>query len=137
MKKTIYLLTCTATAVNMLVACSTGKQAQKTVTATPAPCMLTPDSANRVQMDLLFRVPRRAFSKRSRLIITPQLMVNDSLYDEYLPLVMDAPIYEKKKHRLVELEGYADPYAGQVFRKRLFQVCMSCLTMSRCNCPKG
>lgn len=117
MKKTIYLLTCTATAVNMLVACSTGKQAQKTVTATPAPCMLTPDSANRVQMDLLFRVPRRAFSKRSRLIITPQLMVNDSLYDEYLPLVMDAPIYEKKKHRLVELEGYADPYAGQVVQK--------------------
>ena len=79
MKTTIYLITCTATAVNMLVACTAGKQARKRLQL-----LLHLDADSRqyqpVQMDLTFRVPQHlTFSKRSRLIITPQLMVNDSL----------------------------------------------------------
>ena len=133
MKKTIHLLYMHCNRSEM--GCAPRKRGEITVTVTPSPCMLTPDSANRVQMDMLFRVPRSDFSKRSRLIIAPQLLANDSLYAEYLPMVMDAPIYEKKKHRLVQLEGYADPYAGQV-RCRKSSFGYDCLTLSSCNCPK-
>ena len=65
-------------------------------------------------MDILFQIPRDYFSKRSRIVITPQLVVDDTVREEYLPLVLDAPIYKKKKERLEKLEGYTDPYADRI-----------------------
>lgn len=112
-RKQLYTITCMAATLWMLAGCAAGRKAGKAVTVTPSPHVLTPDSINRVQMDIQFHVPSRYFSKRSRLIILPQLVVNDTVRDEYLPIVLDAPVYQKKKKRLEVLEGYADPYAGQ------------------------
>lgn len=60
-------------------------------------------------MDMLFHVPENYFSRRSRLIITPQLVVEDTVKEEYMPLVLDAPIYNKKINRKKVLDQYIDP----------------------------
>lgn len=97
MKRNIQCITLLS-ALGLLAGCAVSRQDGKTVTVTPSPCVLTPDSANQIQMDMRFHIPRDYFSKRSRLVITPQLLVNDSVRDEYVPLVLDAPIYNKKKN---------------------------------------
>lgn len=74
--------------------------------------VLTPDSVQGVWIDVDFCIPEGVFSRRSRLIIVPQLLEGDSLRDEYTPLVADAPIYSKKRYRKQQLEDYVDPYAG-------------------------
>ena len=60
--------------------------------------VLTPDSVQGVWIDVDFCIPEGVFSRRSRLIIVPQLLEGDSLRDEYTPLVADAPIYSKKRY---------------------------------------
>lgn len=100
----------------ILAGCAAGRKTGQAVTVTPSPHVLTPDSTNQVQVDARIHVPSRYFSKRSRLIILPQLVVNDTVRDEYLPIVLDAPVYQKKKKRLEVLEGYADPYVGQAVK---------------------
>lgn len=112
MKRNIQCITLLS-ALGLLAGCAVSRQDGKTVTVTPSPCVLTPDSANQIQMDMRFHIPRDYFSKRSRLVITPQLLVNDSVRDEYVPLVLDAPIYNKKKERMEALTGYSDPYDFQ------------------------
>ena len=87
-------------------------KADKAVTVVPKhSTALTPDSTRSVWIDVDFHIPEGVFSRRSRLIIVPQLLEGDSLRDEYLPLVADAPIYSKKRYRRMKLEGYVDPYA--------------------------
>lgn len=102
-----------AAALGVLAGCASGRKAGKSVTVSPAPYVLTPDSNGCMDMDMSFRVPSRYFSRRSRLIILPQLMVGDTVRDEYRPVVLDAPIYSKKKERQEKLEGYVDPYSGR------------------------
>ena len=99
MKRNIQYITLLTASLGLLAGCASNRQAAKTVTATPSPCVLTPDSANQVRMDMLFHVPENYFSRRSRLIITPQLVVEDTVKEEYMPLVLDAPIYNKKINR--------------------------------------
>lgn len=72
---------------------------------------LTPDSTSSVQVDVTVHVPEKAFSRRSRLIVVPQLMQHDRMLAELTPMVLDAPIYQKKMERRKELEDYHDPYA--------------------------
>ena len=72
---------------------------------------LTPDSTSSVQVDVTVHVPEKAFSRRSRLIVVPQLMQHDRMLAELTPMVLDAPIYQKKMERRKELEDYRDPYA--------------------------
>lgn len=72
---------------------------------------LTPDSTSSVQVDVTVHVPEKAFSRRSRLIVVPQLMQHDRMLAELTPVVLDAPIYQKKMERRKELEDYHDPYA--------------------------
>lgn len=72
---------------------------------------LTPDSTSSVQVDVTVHVPEKAFSRRSRLIVVPQLMQHDRMLAELTPVVLDAPIYQKKMERRKELEDYRDPYA--------------------------
>ena len=104
-----------ATSVGIFTGCATQKDV-KSVTVEPALHTLTPDSANMAQMQVIFNVPGKYFSKRSRLVISPQLVVEDSVLNEYEPIVLDAPIYSKKKHRREVLHGYEDPYARQAFK---------------------
>lgn len=116
MKRNISYITLFSASLGLLAGCVSGRQAGKGISVTPVPYVLAPDSANRVRMDLCFHVPEDYLSKRSRLVITPQLVVEDTVRDEYLPLVVDAPIYGKKKERMEKLSGYTDPYAGRAQR---------------------
>lgn len=116
MKLNTQYITLLAASTGLLVGCASHRQVEKPVTVTPAPYVLTPDSGNRVTMDMVFHVPENYFTKRSRLVITPQLLVNDSVRDEYLPVVADAPIYIKKNERRMVLEDYEDPNAERALR---------------------
>lgn len=109
MKRNIHYITLLTASLGLLAGCASNRQAAKTVTATPSPYVLTPDSANRVRMEMLFHVPENYFSRRSRLVITPQLVVEDTVKEEYMPLVLDAPIYNKKINRKKVLDNYMDP----------------------------
>ncbi len=102
-----------AAAVGLLAGCASGRKAAEAVTVSPSPVVLTPDGSGQMLMDVTFRVPSRYLSKRSRLVILPRLVVGDSVRDEYQPIVIDAPIFNKKKERREALENYADPYEGR------------------------
>ena len=103
--------------IGLLSGCAaTKKQAGKVVTTTPAPYVLAPDTANRIHMDMTFHVPENYLKKRSRLVITPQLMNGTEVKDEYMPVVLDAPIYSKKTNRKVVLENYKDPYGARAVK---------------------
>lgn len=111
MKQNLQYLSLFLVAWGALAACSTAKrQAEKVVSTTPAPYVLTPDSINRVSLDMCFHIPAHYMSGRSRLFITPQLVKGDTVQDEYFPLVVDAPIYSKKMERQKILDAYNDPY---------------------------
>lgn len=97
----------------LLAGCSASRQADTAVTVCPSPVVLTADSNGQSQLDVYFRVPSRTLSRRNRLIILPQLTLADRVVEEYPPLVLDAPIYNKKQERRTVLEGYTDPYAGR------------------------
>lgn len=93
--------------------CISNRQAGKLITVTPSPYVLTPDSADRVKIDLVFRIPASYFSQRERLVVTPQLIVEDTVRDNYLPVVLDGSVYCKKRNRKQALEGYQDPYQAE------------------------
>ncbi len=101
-----------ALTLGLLTGCASVRKAKEAVTVSPSPALLTPDSDGRAQMDVTFRVPAGYLSERSRLVILPSLMVGDSVKEEYSPVVIDAPIYNKKKERREVLVDYSDPYAG-------------------------
>lgn len=105
-----------ASACTFLMGCASMREHGKTITSSPLPYVLTPDTANRVSVDMDFQIPENYFSKRSRLFITPQFILGDTVAEEYFPLVVDAPVYRQKVHRKEVLEGYQDPYSGHVIR---------------------
>ena len=82
------------------------------VTTTPASCIVTPDSVNQAKLDVMLNVPAHYLSKRSRIVITPQLVAGDSILDEFSPIAVYSPIYNKKVERLKVLKGYVDPYSN-------------------------
>ena len=92
-----------------LAGCAPHRQASRTISRTPDFCTVIPDSTNRIEMDLTFHIPSHYFSRRSRLVITPRLMQKDTVQEEYMPLIVDAPIYDKKLKRLKVLENHTDP----------------------------
>ena len=109
----MFYITCLALSGKLLMGCAAQKATDSGITVTPSPCILSPDSNNRVTADATLCIPNSRFSKRSRLIITPQLLINDTVADTYRPYVLDRPIYEKKNERRRKLEGYTDPYAAE------------------------
>lgn len=116
MKTKIQYITLAAT-IGLLSGCAVSKkQAGKAVTVTPAPYVLTPDSTNKVDLDMFFHIPENYLSRRSRLVITPQWMVGDTVKEEYVALVLDAPIYNKKVNRKQVLDDYKDPYAERAVK---------------------
>lgn len=100
--------------LSVLAGCSPAKRMAKALSTVPEQPVLTPDSTGTVEMDVAFRIPRKYISARSRLFITPQLIVDDSLYGGFAPLVIDAPIYSKKLKRRTVLEKYQDPYIEHI-----------------------
>ena len=99
----------------MMTGCAAHK-AGKVITTTPAPYVLTLDSANRAQLDVKFHVPGHYFSKRSRIVITPQVMVGDSVVGECQPLALFSPIYNKKAERLRVLKNIGNIYEGRTVK---------------------
>lgn len=96
--------------IPMAVATGAVPDRSKKVTVNPVKT-LTPDSTSSVNVDVMINVPARTFSSRSRLIIVPQLISNDTMVTECRAMVLDAPIYSKKMERRVKLEGYVDTLA--------------------------
>lgn len=90
-------------------------RADKKVTVSPVET-LTPDSTSAVDVDVTINVPKHAFSRRSRLIVVPQLLQRDSLIAECRPLVLDAPVFYKKMKREKDLAGYVDTLEAQARR---------------------
>ena len=90
-------------------------RADKKVTVSPVET-LTPDSTSAVDVDVTINVPKHAFSRRSRLVVVPQLMQQDSLIAECRPLVLDAPVFYKKMKREKDLGGYVDTLETQARR---------------------
>lgn len=86
----------------------TGKQ----IYVSPSAAVVTPDSMNQVNVDAEILVPGKAFTKRSRLIILPQVLKKDTLLAEGTPIVLDAPVFSKKNERRILLDGYRDSLAG-------------------------
>ena len=109
----IYHFLLTATAAGLLTACVTGRKAAEPISVAPSPYVLTPDSANRVHMDVTFYIPENTFNRRSRLVITPQLLVDGYVAQECMPLVLEADIYHKKLQRRKVLDGYVDLYTNR------------------------
>lgn len=96
---------------SVLSSCATRQVSPLAVS--PSPLAIMPDAGDSVRMDVVFNVPENYLTRRSRVVITPQLMSGDSVYGEYTPVVLDASIYRKKVERLEVLDGYNDPYVGE------------------------
>lgn len=109
-----YPIALLAASAGVLAGCASQRQAEKSVTVTPEACVLVPENGRDTDMDVVFHVPEDYFTKRSRLVIVPQLMVGDTVKEEYLPLVVDAPIYGKKLKRREVLELYTDTLASGI-----------------------
>lgn len=92
-----------------LAGCATRQERHITVDRTDAGA-LVPDSRWEVPLDVTFRVPADYLTKRQRVVIVPRLMAKNELLAEYEPVVLDGPIYAKKKYRREKLENYEDPY---------------------------
>lgn len=116
MKRNMQHITLFSVALGLLTGCAASHRAGRSVTATPAPHVLTPDSTDRARVDMVFHIPGNYFSKRGRLVILPRLVVGDTVKAEFDPLVVHAPVYEKKMARRRVLENYADPREGRVLK---------------------
>lgn len=97
----------------VLEGCVSGKKAMEQISVAQDSCVLTPDTAGNVLLETAFRIPPHYISKRSRLVIVPQVLVNGMVQKELPPLVVDAPIFEKKMIRRKVLDNYRDPYETQ------------------------
>lgn len=81
------------------------------------------------RIDVIFLLPENYLTRRSRVVITPQLVAGDSVYGEYPPMVLDASIYRKKVERLEVLDGYSDPYvqeARMIDNRKLYEIPYTC-----------
>lgn len=108
MKHTILYIA--ATAATLLTAC-TSPVGSGHVSVAPQPLALTTDSNGKVATEFEFVIPKNALPKRSRVVITPQLVMGDTVMQLYRPVVADGRIFARKTTRREALEGYTDPYA--------------------------
>ena len=104
----IFTHICVVAAAAVMAACSSLAGKDSAVSVVPRVPVLLPDSTGAVNLDLDISVPPRYFSRRSRLVVLPQLRDSSGTLCEYDPVVLDAPIYSKKLNRLERLYGYRD-----------------------------
>lgn len=116
MKRKIYLygLVVGLVAGGLLAGCAASGQPLAERRMTSGPYILTPDSTNRLQLDFVFHIPENYIKKRNRLIVTPQLCHGSEVKEEYLPVVLDAPVFRQKMLRKQVLEQETDPYEAYV-----------------------
>ena len=92
-----------------LAGCSAGKE----ITVDPSDMVLSPDSTRTVDVDVTLQIPQKTVSKRSRLIVVPQLISGDRMIAECTPIILDASVYRKKMKRREDLWGYRDTLATE------------------------
>ena len=99
-----------AAAMTLLAAgCAAGKDSR--VSVEPAAQTLMPDSTGAVTLRATVAMPEKYLSRRSRLVISPQLVSADTLVRELRPAALYSHIYAMKKRRRRVLHGETDPYA--------------------------
>ena len=106
-----YLAITFATAGLLLSGVCAARKTDSHITVSPNPYVIVPDSANKAHLDFTLRVPAGYVPKRGRIMITPQLMVGDSVVTTLDQQVLYSPIYTKKMLRRMALDKYVDPYA--------------------------
>ncbi len=115
MKKIGLIVGLLAAMIYLLSGCSASKKARAPqLTVTPAPYVLYPDTVDHALLDMTFTVPAKRFKKRSRLIVSPYLVWNDTMRQDYDPWAFDRKIYAQKNQRKEVLENYVDtvkPYS--------------------------
>lgn len=82
------------------------------ITVSPSFSVLRPDANNEIMFDVTFSIPPKYLTNRSRLVIIPQLWIEDSLYQTGTPVSVYAPIYAKKMQRREVLENIKDEHSG-------------------------
>lgn len=117
MKKNVKFLAISLASAGLLLnaGCASHK-ADRHISVSPSCSVVIPDATNRANVDVEFNVPAHYLSKRSRIVITPQLVAGDSIIDEYSDIAVYSPIYDKKVKRLEVLEHYMDPYAESAIK---------------------
>ena len=113
-KKYLYGLALGLVAGGLFAGCAVTGQPLAERRMTSGPYILTPDSTNRLQLDFVFHIPENYIKKRNRLIVTPQLCHGPEVKEEYLPVVLDAPVFRQKMLRKQVLEQETDPYEACV-----------------------
>ncbi len=86
---------------------------------------LTPDTTSNIQIKTIIQIPEKSFSRRSRLIIQPLLIQEDSIVEHFSPVVLDAPIWAKKIDRAERFSGQSDsltPFARRVNPTHFIQI---------------
>lgn len=96
--------------LSLLAGCASGRHSQNRMSVLPDSCVLVPDTSGYVHLDMAFQLPEHYLSKRNRLIVVPQLLINGEVREELVPIVADASIYDKKLTRKQVIEGYRDMY---------------------------
>lgn len=110
-KLSYILLTGIATAAT-LGACSTSRPGNGVrMTIEPAPLNVSTDTTGHANIDFNLHIPAKYFSNRSRLFVVPTLMAADTIVKSCRPIVLDAPIYSKKRTRHAVIDGEDDPFA--------------------------
>lgn len=112
-KRYIHILTVSLLGIS-LFSCAPTKNNRR-ITVRPV-TTLTPGYDSKVNVDVTFHIPEKAVSKRSRLIVTPQLTHADSTLQVFSPIVLDASIYRKKTERKKELEEFVDTLADKAVK---------------------
>jgi len=87
------------------------------VIVSPNPNVVQCDSSRLGVVDVTLNIPPKYISRRARIVVTPELIVGDSIVAEQLkPLVLDGSIFHKKNIRRKALRDYTDPYADYAQR---------------------
>ena len=118
-KRYIWILPALAV-LGTLEGCATARPGtEKRILVSPDSLTLTADMEGRADEEVVFQLPGHYLSKRGRLVITPQWIKGKETASEYVPIVLDSPIYTKKMERREKLDKYTDPYAD--IRERVEQ----------------
>ncbi len=118
-KRYIWILPALAV-LGTLEGCATARPGtEKRILVSPDSLTLTADMEGRADVEVVFQLPGHYLSKRGRLVITPQWIKGKETASEYVPIVLDSPIYTKKMERREKLDKYTDPYAD--IRERVEQ----------------
>lgn len=104
----------------LLASCATYKR-DLHISPFPLPYSVEADDNRQVTLDMGLLIPKGYFSKRSRIIVAPEVVDNTShTIVQLKPVVLEGSVFHKKNIRRLALEKkYSDPYAAHAQRIKL------------------